>query len=96
MGRQIIKQPNGKYAQWSSIVDDFVMLDASPENIIEDWVDDARKRITDDVRRIVDELDTDERPYHQFTMSWDDALARIRSVHGSASETWGILKELNL
>lgn len=30
MGQEIVKQSNGKFAVWSSIVDDFVMIDADP------------------------------------------------------------------
>ena len=38
MSRQIIKQPNGKYALFSSVVDDFVLIDADPNEIVEELV----------------------------------------------------------
>lgn len=34
MARQIVKQPNGKFACWSSIVDDFIIKDLTAEQYI--------------------------------------------------------------
>lgn len=91
MGYQIIKQPNGLYGIWSSVVDHFIMYDCTPEDIIEEWVDDARKRITQGVQETVAELDAGEKPYYQFTMTWDEAIQFARKVHGKNDAT---LKEL--
>lgn len=77
MGRQIIKQPNGKYAVWSSTVDNFILLDATPDEIIEGLVADSRRDIERAVHGKVESLDRGEKAYHQFTLSWDDALKQI-------------------
>ena len=35
MGRSIVKQPDGKYSMWSSIVDDFIHTDLTKDEYIE-------------------------------------------------------------
>lgn len=44
MGHQIIKQPDGRYLVWSTIVDDIVVYDADREEIIEWFVEGAIAR----------------------------------------------------
>ncbi|MBO9598643.1 MAG: hypothetical protein J7559_12610 [Cohnella sp.] len=56
MGRRIEKQPDGKYAVWSTIVDDYIIVDATPEQIIESFIEDARTDIETSVRRDIDRL----------------------------------------
>lgn len=74
MGHQIIKQPNGLYCLFSSVVDAFILLDATPQDIIDEWVNDYREQVTEKVKRIVSELETGGKPYHQFTMSFAEAV----------------------
>ena len=49
MARQIFKQPNGLYAEYSTIVDAFVLLDATREELIANTeyeaARDARERL---------------------------------------------------
>jgi len=47
MGHQIIKQPDGKLAVYSSGVDAWVVVDASPEELLDYYA----KRAADDARR---------------------------------------------
>ena len=82
MSRQIVKQPDGRYAVWSTVVDGFVLTDATPEDIIEDWVNQYRQEITSSVLHIIELLERGEKPYYQFTLSFDDCLKTIREVHG--------------
>lgn len=83
MGIQIIKQPNGLYAQFSSVVDDFVMYDATPEDILADWIEDAKRNYGEKLDKIIKQLEAGEKPYYQFTMTFDDAIDRIKDVHGA-------------
>lgn len=83
MGKQIIKQPNGKYCLFSSVVDDVTIYDATPEELIDSFVEEERKRITNDVLRIVNELEAGEKAYYQFTLSFKEMLTRIAEVHGN-------------
>lgn len=82
MSNQIIKQPDGRFAVWSTITDGFILIDATPAEIVEEWLSDERARLTERVEVITDALDAGERPYHQFTESWEEALETYRQVHG--------------
>lgn len=86
MGHQIIKQPDGKYAVWSSIVDAFTITDATPEGIADEFCKDETNRIRDRVFGICRNLDAGGKPYHQFTMSWDEAKQLQTEIHGEDSQ----------
>lgn len=81
MGQQIVKQPNGLFAVWSSIVDNFVITDATPEEIIEEWSEREARRIRVDVTEWVARLNAGKRG-GSFTKSYDECLDLIREVHG--------------
>ena len=87
MGTQIVKQPNGKYALWSSVVDDFTLLDADASDIIDSLVDDFRTRTVANVNRVIAELERGGNPYLQFTKSFDECLAIIKELHGNDCES---------
>ena len=83
MGRQIIRQPDGKFSIWSTIVDNFVTVDCEDaDEIIEEFLDDARREITDMVYRVVGMLERGGKPYHQFTKTYNECLDLIKEVHG--------------
>lgn len=86
MAHQIIKQPNGKYAVWSTMVDHFILYDATPEDIIADRIEQETARITVAVRKTIRELDEGGKPYHQFTKTFDEAMAWARAQHGDEDE----------
>lgn len=77
MGHQIIKQPNGKYAIWSSGVDNFIVLDATETEVVDEMVDMYRRAVSVDVGQKIAALDRGEKPYMQFTLSWEDALGVV-------------------
>lgn len=83
MGRQIIKQSNGKYAVWSSIVDNFVYYDCIREDLIEAFVEEAKRDIEKNVDDVLEKLRSDEKPYYQFTMTLEEAIVVVRNVHGA-------------
>lgn len=49
MGRCLVRQPDGKFAVWSSYIDNFISRDKTQEEIIEELAQDAydeeRKRL---------------------------------------------------
>jgi len=94
MGQQIIKQPNGLYAVWSTIVDDFIMIDALPEDIIKDRVRTETKRITEKVNQIINQLENGEAPYYQFTQTFQEAVDWIVHVHGKNAKTLKMLRKM--
>jgi len=92
MGSQIIKQTlvdgktheidghecaPGKYAVFSSVVDDFTCINADREELIEFFMEKERTRI----ERMVDQVVDDSRIKTQFTKSFEDAVAWARTVH---------------
>ena len=87
MGHQIIKQPNGLYAMWSSIVDDFVMIDCTPEDIIDELAGREKERIVDRVSQVLSALEEGKKPYYQFTKTFDEAVRLIKEIHGNDAES---------
>jgi len=92
MGRQIVKQPDGKYAIWSSVVDDFVVVDCeNAAEIIDVMVEDSRRDIESNVLRVLAQLDRCENPYHQFTKTFSECLELIREIHGDDAESLSMM-----
>ena len=83
MGQQIIKQPNGKYCLFSSIVDSVTYYNMTKEEIVEVWTEDARKDFEKKVNDTAEKLDKGKKPYFQFTMSYEEMLETILEVHNA-------------
>lgn len=83
MGQQIIQQPDGKYAVFSTTTDTFAAWDATPEEIIEwrakDAADRSREATRVELARVQDP--NNQRPYAQFTLTWDRAI-QLHQEHG--------------
>jgi len=84
MGWQIIKQPNGRYAVWSTIVDDIIAYDGTKQEIVNLFVKDVVENTTKDVTRMIDRLEEGDKPYYQFTKTWPEVLADRRIAHPEA------------
>ena len=82
MGRQIIKQPNGKFCVFSSIVDNIISYDMTEEDIINEFVAESREDIERRVKEIISQLNNNEKPYYQFTHSYEEMLKTIKNFHG--------------
>lgn len=82
MGRQIIKQPNGKCCVFSSICDNIIYYDMTPGEIIEAYVEDERESIKMRVENEIEKLEAGDKPYYQFTLSYEKMLDTIKGVHG--------------
>ncbi|NUS22692.1 MAG: hypothetical protein HOV92_00485 [Streptomyces sp.] len=75
MGQQIIKQPDGRLAVFSSVVDAFIVVDATPEEIL-DWraeqaAADARRFTQRELDAVL--ADDPRRVYFQFARTWEEA-----------------------
>ena len=77
MSHQIIRQPNGEYAIFSTILDDFILTNVSPQKIVNFYVEDCRKTKNYEVARVIVSLNKGEEPYAQFTLSYQEALRII-------------------
>jgi hypothetical protein len=97
MPQQIVKQLNGLYAIWSTVVDDFVMIDATPEDIIADRIERESGEIRRRVNNVIAELESGMgRPYHQFTMTFAECVAAIKERHGADAESLKLCRESGL
>lgn len=83
MGRQIIRQSDGLYALFSTEADSFVDGNLTRAALLAAVCGEAVERAAADAIRVMDALDAGGKPYHQFTLSWDQALARHAGADGS-------------
>jgi len=85
MSRQIIRIPDGqgdyKWALWSTGVDDFVGYFVDDAELIRYHCARAYEAERESVIKIIQALEADEKPYHQFTLTWDEASQRAYECH---------------
>lgn len=88
MGQQIIKQPDGRLAVFSSIVDAFIVVDATPEEILDWRAKEAAAKERERTQRELDAVLADDprRVYFQFTRTWEEASEMDRENGGEQSE----------
>lgn len=92
MGHQVIKQPDGNYAVWSSIVDNFIILNATKEELVKYYIQEESQRIEDMVTEMVNEAE-DTTKVVQFAITFEGALGRIAELHGR-EEAKSVLDEI--
>lgn len=87
MGNQIIKQPNGRFAIFSTITDTIIVWDAAKTEIVEWFAESAAESARRDVRRLIGHVaaGNPRKAYYQFAMTWEEALEEDRK-HGG--EVW--------
>lgn len=73
MGHQIIQQPDGNFVVWSTIVDDFILLDFPESELIIYTAAKAYERERETVTKIINKIKSGEKPYGMFTLTWDEA-----------------------
>lgn len=92
MGLQIVKQPNGKYAIWSTNTDDFTAVDCDGvDDIVEVFMEYDRASVESSVKSTIERLEQGKKPYHQFTKTFDECVGIIRELHGEESESMQML-----
>ncbi len=76
MGRQIIKQPDGKFAVWCTVADGLMAHGMTRAEVEDLFVNEAKRAALDRVRRVIDlvEADRAQDAYFQFAVSWAEAL----------------------
>lgn len=91
MGKQIIRQPNGLFAIYSSSTDTITAWDATEQEIIDEFAERAAEDARQNVRRILDHVKAgDPRlAYHQFALTWDQALEADREHGGEVWRAYG-------
>jgi hypothetical protein len=94
MPSRVVRQPNGKYAIFSTVVDSFTGANMTEEEVIARFVDrgNARADAERAVQRAKDEEGSEGQPNKEL-YRWNEALDTIRIVHGEKYLT-SILKEV--
>jgi hypothetical protein len=82
MGVQIIKQPNGKYCIFSSIIDSITHCNMDEQDIINELAEKEKMVIEKQVKEIIIKLNKGEKPYFQFTKNYDEMIETIEKIHG--------------
>ena len=77
MGLQIVKQPDGKWAIWSTFVDAFAVIDATRGEIIEYFVKKAVAEVEEATRCRMEDIDNED-PYTMKNFeNWDSCLRTV-------------------
>lgn len=85
MANQIIKQPNGLYCIWSTVVDHITCYHMTRDALVEEFLSVQRERIETEVDRKLAQLEKGEKPYYQFTMTYEEALEQVAERHDQAT-----------
>lgn len=81
MSHQIIPQPDGRLCVWSTVVDEIIIVDAEPDELVEYYADRASEDAREKSRRIIDLVSAGQarKVYYQFTMSYAEAVGADRA-----------------
>lgn len=82
MGRQIIKQPNGKYCVFSTVVDSVVYYNMTQEELVKEFANDYGSYVQEKIIEIIEKLEVGGKPYYQFTMDYEEMMETIKDIHG--------------
>ena len=77
MGYQVIKQPDGRYAIFSSYTDTWCESNADRDEVFDWFAERAKEESDRQMMRVMEAVDTDPRQaYYQFAMSFEEANAK--------------------
>lgn len=84
MGHQIISQPDGKLAVFSSVVDAWILVNASPEEIEDYYAEKAAQDARRQAARVLAAVlaGKPSEVYYQFAMSFSEADRTDREHDG--------------
>lgn len=79
MGHQIIQQPNGLFAVFSTVADGFVVVDGTQEEIVEWYAEGAADKARRHAQEAIDQLlGKSDRPVLRTGITWEEADRRDR------------------
>ncbi len=83
MGHQIIKQPDGNYCVFSTVVDNVIIVNATRQELMDYYGERARKEASRSTWKTVQDIEEGKKPYGQFTKTYDEMVETIKELHGS-------------
>lgn len=78
MSHITIKQPDGNWCIWSTVVDDFIVVDATREEIIDYKLEQEREKI----ERDLDGIEEQGEDWYVPPTSYEELVERRELVHG--------------
>lgn len=91
MSQPIVRQPDGKFAIFSTETDTFVRWDCTRDEVVTFFVDQAVFRATAQVQHKLNQLEDGQAPDTQLAYTWEELLARDAERGGQA---WRTLRRL--
>ncbi|NUS82767.1 MAG: hypothetical protein HOY75_08435 [Streptomyces sp.] len=91
MGNQIIKQPDGLLAVFSTFTDTFVLMDATPDEIVYWFGERAAEAERRRTQTVLDHVlaDNPRAAYFQFAHTWEEACQTNQEHGGDLTYTDG-------
>lgn len=74
MARQIVEQPNGLYAMWSTVIDDFIEINLTKE----EYIEYRAKEAYEDKKKDLEEIFTKKINFKPMK----ECLRSIKEIHG--------------
>ena len=94
MSKQIIKQSDGLYCIFSTIVDNLTEINCTKEEVLEEFQFRYGVYGKEKAEKIINQLENGEKPYFQFTMSFQEMLETVERIHGK-EEVTELLQSIN-
>lgn len=87
MGNQIIRQPSGQFAIYSSVTSTIIMWDATAAEVVGWFADRAAQTARRDARRDLNHVKAGNAraAYFKFALTWEQARRADREHGGTAS-----------
>lgn len=80
MGKAIVPLPNGRYSIWSTIVDNFVAIDGTKEDVLEYFAEAAKKEALRSWNEVFEAYE--EKGCGLGIRDYEECLGDIKVVHG--------------
>lgn len=94
MTHLIIKQPDNKFAIWSTDIKNFVVLGAGREEVVDHFIAEATRKAKEEIIDKIIKIENEEEYY--FNMSFREALDQIEEVHGKSERdgVWNYIRAI--
>lgn len=82
MPQQIVQQPDGRWCVFSTVVDAIIVYDATEDELVDYFAEQAAEDARRDVRRRIEQAKTRSRPNESMLLTYDEALREHERAHG--------------
>lgn len=82
MSRQIIKQPDGNWCMFSTIIDDVIVENLTKEEMVNYVVEEKMHFVKAECEELIEAIESGGKPYFQFQMDYSEMKKLIKEIHG--------------